>query len=57
MNRITLFTFIVGSLLCSACAENNGHKKKLESELRLFKEKSITLPDNMLAKHSQCRKQ
>ncbi len=57
MNHITLFTFIVGSLLCSACAENNGHKKKLESELRLFKEKSITLPDNMLAKHSQCRKQ
>ena len=51
MNRIISFTLIVGMLLCSACAENNEHKKKLEAELRLFKKKAITLPDNMVAKN------
>jgi hypothetical protein len=41
----------VEALLCSACAGNNGQKKKLEAELHLFKDKAITLPDNMLARY------
>lgn len=55
MYRIIYFILVIGMLLCSACAEKNGHKKKLEAELRLFKEKAIILPDNMLAKN--CDKQ
>ena len=51
MRRIIFFTLIVGALIYSACTGNNEHKKQLEEELRLFKAKTITLPDNMLPKH------
>lgn len=51
MCRIIYFTLIVGTLLCNACTEKNAHKKKLEADLRLFREKAVTIPDNMLAKH------
>lgn len=54
MNRIVLFALIVGAFMYSACTgnnEQNEQKKKQEAELRLFKEKIITLPENMLAKH------
>lgn len=55
MHRIIYFTFIVWTLLCGACTEKNEQQKKLEAELCLFKEKAITLPNNMLAKN--CDKQ
>jgi hypothetical protein len=50
MYRIIFFILFVMVLLCDACSENNGQKKGLESELRLFKAKAITLPNNLLAK-------
>ena len=49
MRRILSFTFIVVVLLCSACAGKNERTKNLEAELRLFQEKAITFPDNMVA--------
>lgn len=50
MYRIIYLIFIMGTLLCGACSEKNEQVKKLEKELHLFKEKAITLPNNMLAK-------
>lgn len=52
MNRIVLFIIVSGALLCSSCSEKNEHKKKLETELRQFKEKAITFPNNLRAKNS-----
>ena len=52
MNQITLFAFLMGTLLFCACTGNNDEQKKnLEAELRKFQETAITLPDNLLAKH------
>ena len=51
MNRIIFQTLIVGVLLCGACTENHKQKKKLETELRLFKETAITFPGNLLSKN------
>lgn len=51
MNRIIYLLFIVELLFCSACTHKNERKKKLEAELRQFKENVIILPDNMLAKN------
>jgi hypothetical protein len=48
MHRIIYFILI---FLCGACTGNNDQRKKLETELRLFKRKAITLPGNMIAKH------
>lgn len=45
------FILFVGILLSSGCTKNNEQKKKLEEELRLFKEKAITLPSNMQARN------
>lgn len=42
--------FIIVTSLCSACSQKNEQDKQLETDLRLFKEKAITFPDNMLAK-------
>jgi len=50
MRRITFFILIIGVLLCFVSACKNKHEKKLVVELRRFKEKTITLPDNMIAK-------
>ena len=51
MNRIIFHTFIIGVLLCSACTENHKQKKKIEAELRLFKETAIIFPGNLLSKN------
>ena len=48
MQRIITFFIGLVSLLFFACNVNN-EQKKLKAEIRLFKTKSIILPDNMLA--------
>lgn len=50
MYHILYFILMLGILTCSSCSEKNVQYKKLETDLRLFKEKAITFPDNMLAK-------
>lgn len=50
MCRIIYFLVLFGSLFCFSCSQKNGQDKKLEAELRAFKEKAIIFPDNMEAK-------
>ena len=52
MCRISIFfTLMLGVLLCCACVRNRAQKQKLAEELHIFQEKTIILPDNLLAKH------
>lgn len=50
MWRIFYFILILGMLICSSCSKKSEQDKKLETELRQFKAKAITFPDNMEAK-------
>lgn len=50
MYYIVCLFFIMVVSLCSACSQKDEQSKQLETELRLFKEKAITFPDNMLVK-------
>lgn len=50
MYRILYFILILGMLICSSCSKKSEQDKKLETELRQFKAKAITFPDNMEAK-------
>lgn len=49
MHRIVYCILIVGLFICSACTVKSEQQKKMEAELRLFKEKAILLPNNMEA--------
>jgi len=51
MSRIIFYIIITGIFLCSACTENYRQKKKIQTELRMFKETAITFPGNLLAKN------
>ena len=48
--RCLYIMLMVGMLLNSACAGKNEQTKKIKEELRLFQEKAVILPNNMLAK-------
>lgn len=50
MLRILYLILTLGMLFCAGCTEKSAHDKKLEEELRHFKEKPIVFPDNMIAK-------
>ncbi len=48
MLRILYLILTLGMLFCAGCTEKSAHDKKLEEELRHFKEKPIVFPDNIL---------
>ena len=53
MRRTTVFVLmIIWVLLCNACAGNN---ERISEELRLFKERAVVLPDNLLAHNNDSR--
>ncbi len=50
MYRIIYLLILLGGILCFGCSQKSEQDKRLEVELRAFKEKAIIFPDNMEAK-------
>ncbi len=50
MYRLLSILILLGSIFCFSCSRMSEQERKMEAELRQFKENTIVFPDNMIAK-------